>query len=56
VLVRPDRHVAWREFQLGPDPAARLCEALRQVLGYAVAPEPGPVERTAHAQHLAGNR
>lgn len=33
LLVRPDRHVAWRSFGLPDDPAAGLSEALAAVLG-----------------------
>ena len=36
VLVRPDRHVAWRSDQLPPDPAGALTAVLQQVLGTAV--------------------
>ena len=32
LLVRPDRHVAWRSPDLPPDPAAELDRVLRQVL------------------------
>jgi 2,4-dichlorophenol 6-monooxygenase len=32
LLVRPDRHIAWRSAQLPDDPAAELCRVLRQVL------------------------
>ncbi len=37
VLVRPDRHVAWRVEQLPPDPAEALTAVLRQVLGVRTA-------------------
>ena len=33
VLVRPDRHVAWRSMRYAPDRAARLTAVLEQVLG-----------------------
>ncbi|WP_265445960.1 FAD-dependent monooxygenase [Flexivirga meconopsidis] len=33
LLVRPDRHVAWRATDLGEDPTTRLETALRSVLG-----------------------
>ncbi len=32
LLVRPDRHIAWRSAQLPDDPAAELRRVLRQVL------------------------
>lgn len=32
LLVRPDRHVAWRSFDLPVDPAAELVRVLRQLL------------------------
>jgi 2,4-dichlorophenol 6-monooxygenase len=32
LLVRPDRHVAWRLTELPDDPATELLTALRQVL------------------------
>ncbi|EGD55918.1 FAD-dependent monooxygenase [Gordonia neofelifaecis] len=32
VLVRPDRHVAWRARQAGPDPTASLLDAIRTIL------------------------
>jgi 2,4-dichlorophenol 6-monooxygenase len=33
VLVRPDRHVAWRTAELGESPADELTAVLRQILG-----------------------
>jgi 2,4-dichlorophenol 6-monooxygenase len=33
VLVRPDRHVAWRSMRYAPDRAARLTAVLEQLLG-----------------------
>jgi hypothetical protein len=33
VLVRPDRHIAWRSFSASEYPRATLEEALGQVLG-----------------------
>src|SRR5437764_3922067 len=39
LLVRPDRHIAWRSAQLPDDPVAELCRVLRQVLGLC---EPTP--------------
>ena len=35
LLVRPDKHVAWRSLDVVEDPAAALRTALRQVLGRA---------------------
>jgi 2,4-dichlorophenol 6-monooxygenase len=43
LLVRPDRHIAWRSAALLPDPAAELSRVLRQVLALPVrAPAAGP--------------
>jgi len=39
VLVRPDRHIAWRSDALPPDPAAALTDVLQQVLGRRVPAE-----------------
>jgi 2,4-dichlorophenol 6-monooxygenase len=36
LLVRPDRHVAWRSARLPDDPAAELRRVLRQVLALSV--------------------
>jgi 2,4-dichlorophenol 6-monooxygenase len=33
VLVRPDRHVAWRSMRYTPDSAQRLPDMLEQALG-----------------------
>ena len=32
LLVRPDRHIAWRQAELGDHPGARLATAMRQIL------------------------
>ncbi len=42
LLVRPDRHIAWRSAQLPDDPAAELCRVLRQVLAL---PDPATLRR-----------
>jgi 2,4-dichlorophenol 6-monooxygenase len=34
VLVRPDRHVAWRSMRYTPESARRFPEAIKQVLGW----------------------
>ena len=39
VLVRPDRHIAWRAAHLQPDSAGLLTAALAQVLGRSRSPE-----------------
>jgi 2,4-dichlorophenol 6-monooxygenase len=44
LLVRPDRHIAWRSAELASDPAAELSRVLRQVLAMsppASAADPG---------------
>lgn len=33
LLVRPDKHIAWRSNQLPDDPARELSTAMRSVLG-----------------------
>lgn len=35
LLVRPDRHIGWRQQEVGSDPAGRLEQALRQILARA---------------------
>jgi 2,4-dichlorophenol 6-monooxygenase len=44
LLVRPDRHVAWRSADLPPDPAAELVRVVRLLLsGHDRGPAPGSV-------------
>ena len=33
LLVRPDKHIAWRSMRLPPDPEAALLSALTAILG-----------------------
>jgi 2,4-dichlorophenol 6-monooxygenase len=57
VLVRPDRHVAWRAASIGPDSARELTEAVRRLVG---TPGEHPAEAVAQvaaeAQAGAGVR
>ncbi|GAA4537154.1 FAD-dependent monooxygenase [Pseudonocardia xishanensis] len=41
VLVRPDRHIAWRATHLEPEPAALLCDVVSRTLGLPEPARPG---------------
>jgi hypothetical protein len=56
VLVRPDRHVAWRCDELPPDPAGALTEVMRQVLGLIPAEQPSTPTPVRHATVSQGAR
>jgi 2,4-dichlorophenol 6-monooxygenase len=47
VLVRPDRHVAWRAQRLEPGGTDRFIAAFRQVLDAPAAADPSPTGATA---------
>jgi 2,4-dichlorophenol 6-monooxygenase len=55
LLVRPDRHIAWRAAQLPDDPAAELGRVLRQVLAL---PDPARFRDGRHdlvTAHVSGS-
>jgi len=53
VLVRPDRHVAWRAASVGPDAARVLTAVIRQLVGTPAPPAEVPAEHPAAAEARA---